>query len=230
MPRFTIGRRGFPTKGAAEKKVREVLHGATIGQPLVGADFDLIRALVDLHPSAKEKLAGGCVTIEVRLNPPYKSKDRGFWIVHEDGSTIDFSYKIALSGKRHSDDRHLVQACRSAIRAVVSSYKRDRFNGRAMALCEMTGEAMSWDEAIVHHHGEWPFKRIASEWLAQCQVLPRVFVALLDVVFDDVKEANDFLRFHNDRAQLRLVHIVWHRCYEALQKTPSDSLNRGLQP
>ena len=68
MPLFTLGRTTFPRKEDAEKRVKEILLGTPIDQPLAGDDLRLILGVLARHPHSEKKLKGGIVGITVAIN------------------------------------------------------------------------------------------------------------------------------------------------------------------
>jgi hypothetical protein len=204
MPKFKIGERTFPTKGAALAAVRLVLNQNDIGNLLTGDDFIFIRALIDIHPSAAEKLAGGCVSIGIRTNKVAGQKEqRGFYIVHDDRSETEFSIFAPFRSVEQRRWLDLNAAARSAVLEITSTFKRIAFSGQDKVPCVVTGEMLSWGDAAVDHYGEWSFFRILSEWLIGREIV--LIDHRIQREFND-SDKSDFIKFHNERALLRVIH------------------------
>jgi hypothetical protein len=208
MPEFTIGKQVFRTKGKALEAVQQVLRSSLVGKPLTGSDYILIRALIDLHPVADEKLAGGCKAIVVRINKlPGMPPQRGFWIIHDDGTEIDFSIYVPFKNANQRKVDQLAWAAREAVRSEIEQFKRLQFRQRKTIPCQITGRLVTWDEAHVHHAGEWPFVRILTEWIASRSAPPTIIDLGITKALAD-EDAVEFLKFHNSRATLQVVHQI----------------------
>lgn len=208
MPAFNIGRRVFRTKGAAQTAVRAVLNTGPVDRILDAVEFSLIRDLLDLHYQRDEKLAGGCVAIVIRTNKvPNQPPQRGFYVVHDDGSETEFSIYVPFATPAQLRRYALLDvrdACRRAISDQVAEFKRLAFSSQPVVVCAATGVVLSWDDAVVDHYGEWPFSRIVDVWLED-----RDYPELIDrKIFKEllVDDGTDFVRFHNEKARLRIIH------------------------
>lgn len=203
-----IGSFTFPTRKAAEAEIRRVLHGTERGTPLEGADFDLIRGLLDCHPDATEKIGRGIASIKVR-SIEYGSP--GFWITRIDGTGDDFSYRKALDGAPNRNAA-IRQAMRHAIRHQIDEYRRAQFAARAdrdgMLLCPLTGLRVRPAGAHVDHIE--PFADIASRFISGCGGPDSVPLgssphhpgpALADPI-----QLTAWTIYHRQQARLRVVH------------------------
>ena len=203
---FKIGRWTFKTKKAALEAVRKVLQATKLNEPLCGEDYEIIRALIDLHPRAIEKLQGGCRAIVVRVNkldgmPP----QRGFWIERDDGTGIDFSIYVPFQSEEQTKKSNIAWAAREAVRKSVQAYKKNYFAVTQNVSCEITGESLSWDDAVVHHSGDWAFSKILSAWIQSRGSDPMLIDGgITKVMVED--DARDFCDFHDARAILQVVH------------------------
>jgi hypothetical protein len=189
---ITVGGRAFPSKKAALAAVRAVLNNTPLFLFLDGEDLALIRGLLDLHPEREEEIPG---------MPP----TRGFHIVRKDGSTIDFSIYTPFESETRRRLNNIGFAARQAVRDITNSFKSRRFGDSETAPCELTGNALRWDDAVVDHAGEWPFSRILTEWIERRGAEPPLVDRGLYGEFEP-DAARDFCEFHNERAKLRLIH------------------------
>jgi hypothetical protein len=206
--KVTIGRWTFPTKKAALAEVRRVLHNSVPYEMLEGDDYELILALVKLHRNADEKFTGGCIGIRVQWNcVPGYAPARGFHIVRADGTTMEFSIYCGPLDQQDTEAKRrwarLTQAARYAVVPTTQAYKDRRFGGGPIAICDVTGQILGWDDAVVDHAPPWPFRRILNDWLSERGVPPVIEQRYhFEFAPDD---AAAFRAFHDERARLRLI-------------------------
>jgi hypothetical protein len=192
-----------------------VLHTAPLGQLLGGADLDLAVAVLDRHHDRANKLAGGITGITVLKNNGHL-RSRGFHIVRPDGSTMDFSYRVALD--MASKEPTIEQACRTAVWSDIAAW-RDRWFETQPPYCEVSGEVLTKDTMHVDHGGDWPFRRIVAEFVELAEregfSLTLAQRGFYIVEFADPQVIEAFRKFHDARAELRVVtaavNLRWKR-------------------
>lgn len=100
-----IGNERFPSKTAATGRCQEILHsypgqaGSGAGQPEEVIDpthVAFLTALVHRHPEADEKIGSGIAGFKVQVNPNGTGNTRCFYVIHPDGSSVQFSYPSCL--------------------------------------------------------------------------------------------------------------------------------------
>lgn len=203
-----VGSFTFPTRKAAEAEIRRVLHETERGTPLQGADFDLVRGLLDCHPDVTEKIGCGVASIKVR-SIEYGSP--GFWITRIDGTGDDFSYRKALDGAPNRNTA-VRQAMRHGIRHQIDDFRRTQFAAHAdrdgMLLCPLTGLRVRPRGAHVDHIE--PFADIAGRFINGCGGAENVPLgsspnhpgpALADPI-----QLTAWTIYHGQQARLRVVH------------------------
>lgn len=203
-----IGSFTFPTRKAAETEIRRVLHETERGTPLQGADFDLIRGLLDCHHDAVNKSGCGVASIKVRT---IEYGSPGFWITRVDGTEDDFSYRTALDGAPNRNTA-IRQAMRHAIRQQIDDYRRAQFAAQAdhdgTLLCPLTGLRIRRIGAHVDHIE--PFADIANRFISGCggpESIPlgsspqHPGPALTDPI-----QLIAWTIYHRQQARLRVVH------------------------
>lgn len=147
MAPFSIGPFTFASKREATEAVRRVLHGTRPGAALSGADLDLITALVAMHPDAEAKVGAGLDRIEVRV---IEYGAPGFWLIRDDGSRTDFSYRKSLNRPSHRSD--VLATMRRDIADQISDYRRGVFAEVDEVACPLTGERLTIASGVVDHH------------------------------------------------------------------------------
>ena len=119
MPKFRIGHREYPTKGAAGDAIREIRDRYQVGETVHQLeDQKLLRDLIDLHKEAAEKI--GCGIDSFVIDQPMRGQHSGFKIVRTDGTEIDFSFLACLSPPNHR--QQVLAAMRGEVADTISAY------------------------------------------------------------------------------------------------------------
>jgi hypothetical protein len=92
--KITFGGYTFSTKAAAVAFTRGILHGYKAEQRVNHADSFFLRALLELHPSAVEKIGVGAAYFTVEADRYFGTFH--FQIHRTDGSSVDFSFVKCL--------------------------------------------------------------------------------------------------------------------------------------
>ncbi len=210
MPEYVIGNWNFPTKAAAKAEVRRVLNDSPAGEPLHGTALDLITALIQLHPTAEEKIGSGVKSIVTKRT---RFDNMVFRIVRTDGSDIDFSYLKAIDGEpdKMQDSSN---AMRNEITEDINVFRRAWFAENAdadgQANCSITGAPLAVNKSAHVDHFAPTFDELAKQF---------VDVVGLDAVataprpdgigrqLANRQVADSWRQFHNERAHLRVIHV-----------------------
>lgn len=93
--------RTFEKAGDATAFFKEILNRYEIGERVNTADSADLMALLERHDERDEKVGSGVAGFTVDTPPedapPFST--RCFWIVQNDGTVVDFSYKHCLARK-----------------------------------------------------------------------------------------------------------------------------------
>lgn len=210
--KLVLGGVAFRTKTSAMERVRAVLHDTPRGIPLTGEDDALIRDLLELHPEAPEKIGCGVRHIEVRTNRVNGASHPGFWVVRQDGTSIDFSYKNCLSGKKPNGKDQFARACRQAIQMHVNEERRRFFAEAVVPTCALTGTPISLGSVHVDHCPPCTFARIVDAFISLYGVDledPNLLDpdSLIVPTLADPVLRDRFVQFHNNHAKLRVISI-----------------------
>jgi hypothetical protein len=204
---FQVGEFTFRTKGQAIERLRAILRAAPIDAEVTGEDGRFVRAALDMHPNARQKIAGGVKRIVVRLGLPGGCRaSRQFRVVRYDDSETSFSYKACFRTTEVNARRKVHQACRWAVVDATQAFKR-RWRERDRR-CAATGRPLRGRDAQVDHDDPWPFARIVDEWLGTLPAPPVLApdpATGIDRIASPIL-ASSFRRFHDERAVLRVVH------------------------
>eukprot|EP00958_Prasinococcus_capsulatus_P005566 scaffold539_cov359-Prasinococcus_capsulatus_cf.AAC.1 len=94
---LTLKYKTFNTPEELYEYYNDLLNTSTLRQDFNEYEFDMVTALLKAgHHAAAEKQGGGVRKVQVALHPEHKS--RCFMLTRKDGSTVDFSYRKAVSG------------------------------------------------------------------------------------------------------------------------------------
>jgi hypothetical protein len=99
--KIKIKTRTFEKAGDATAFFKEILSRYEIGERVTLEDSADLMALLERHDECDDKIGSGVsgfiVDTPPEDAPPFST--RCFWIVQNDGTTIDFSYKHCLERK-----------------------------------------------------------------------------------------------------------------------------------
>jgi hypothetical protein len=206
----TIGAVFFPSRAAAEKRLRAVRDGHPDGEAFSSRmKSNCLPVWSRPHPQRGYKVGPGVAGFFAAKAPEYPT--RCFYIRRVDGSTTDISWHEAI--KPATSIKKLRAACRNAI-------LRQKLTFRDMAwppgdastrICPITGLPFARSEAHVDHTPPQTLAQLVDDWLEN------EGISVSDVPLDetgDMKSADTFesaaqnaswLAFHASHAQLRLI-------------------------
>ena len=221
MAKYSIGRFEFATKGTAFDEIKKIKNEKyKLHDPIQGDDLELILALLEQHDDAGRRFVNVKHIAAQEDIQPGRKPQRAFYAEYFDGTRDVFSispnwYKSMTEAARLRSS--IGGCCSIHIRHITLAYKQAAFpNGAAStAKCEATGVTLGWYDADVDHSGDWPMVRIIQEWLDSKEPLS------WDYLIRQTGEAagwrlshtmaTDFVRFHNERAVLKVVHLSHNR-------------------
>jgi hypothetical protein len=207
---YLIGDRTFRTKKAAEAHIQEILHRATVDEPLAVAETAVMLALLESHPDRGAKIGVGVASIHVRPDSEWGTT-RHFVIVRTDGTFTDFSFKKCLTPA--SPLQLFKQACRHTVADQVTQFRNgvlDATSG-AVLMCPILEVPIGREEIHVDHAPPWTFDSLVLKFIEQEQIDVQ---AICVTGFGDNEIRKDFQdsairerwqEFHRLNARLRLV-------------------------
>lgn len=188
------------TKQELQNECKRILNAPSRPGPLHGRDAAFMLAAAGYHPTldSPESIA----RIEIRVNPPYGS--RGFWAIYDNGEERSFSYKNVLSDLNAVYRRRFNLATRSAVTPMARAFLAENFTG----VCAVTGKRITAQAAHVDHAPPWPMARIQDEFVTAFRINLES-----DEYYDQSQPvwafttawSARFIKFHNDRATLRII-------------------------
>lgn len=160
-----VGGKNFKTKTSLLNYCKYALNNAELNKELTGEWNDVMRDVLSRHEDFTEKTLGGVFEIRVRqcfMN----ARNRQFYIIREDGSDTDFSYRKCVSPTSKSTE--IKATLRAAIRYQVESYKTEYFLDHADSLgyirCPETNLKVKKAEAHIDHY-PLQFDEIVKIWV-----------------------------------------------------------------
>lgn len=208
--------RVFKTKTDAQRHFSAMLKrykpGQIVADPTDHAD---LLGLLRRHPEAESKIGCGVARFFVDSADPITYNGGGsvcFWLERTDGTTTDWSYRTALSGKHRRPNERVSLACRDAIRDQVVEVMRKARDADGRMRCAISGQVLPLGCVQVDHAPPWPFWRIVEAFTEQEGGIDALAARLrptLDGVggefFTDEAVARRFADFHARVAVLRVV-------------------------
>ncbi len=209
MSSISIGGTTYPSKAAAELYARRILNDSPLGD-VPDEHLRFVWGLLRLHPAFPRKDGCGTKMLQIRENLPYGT--RSFWIVRQDGSETDFSYRECLYPSTHP------QKIAAAFRAEVSE-QIIRFRDAELAAgrcCAVTGAPIDPDDYEVDHVSPDTFAALLTEFLKSQKIdIADVRVHESDgqtkPMLQDRLLSSRWQDFHRSRARLRLLSREGHR-------------------
>lgn len=89
----TLGSEHFEKKSDAVAYLKAMLHRYDVGDRVNDADTVVLKAALDRHPDAREKIGPGVKDFSVR-SADYGTKC--FWVNRTDGTTVKFSHSACV--------------------------------------------------------------------------------------------------------------------------------------
>lgn len=209
MVEVTIGSKTFHSQGEATAYIRTILGRG----PHVPPEQEFLRALLERHPRAVEKISVGVREIRVGKD---KFGGNQFQVVRIDDTWIDFSYLPAVRGESMSNKGRVSKALRQEIVPQVLVAKNNML--RECAIC-----GGSTDAHFDADHYPVPFEEIADDFLAneglsynEVGVRPAPGGRSGELIINDSILASRWRDYHAARATYRPVHV---RCHKRRKRT-----------
>jgi hypothetical protein len=212
MAKIEIYGETFPTKKAAEERIKAIRDAATVGQPIPPEDLAFMLDVLERHPNADEKIGVGVASMRIEKIPPW-FKNKGFVLTRVDGTETEFSYLHCLTPRSPLQD--LKAALRAEVADQVIAFRDEVF---ALSLdehitCPVTGQRITVRESHVDHWPPQTFDQIARDFITARDLDPARVEILGYGDGETVKRlanrelADDWQRCHEEVARLRVVSI-----------------------
>ncbi len=208
-----IAGRTFKSMAKVADHIRFIVGRYVDYESLDNEDVEFMLAILERHPRASEKIGCGVISMHIESTMEFGGRSRGFWLLRNDGTGTDFSWRKCLRMKPVGHDANVRSALRAIVASDVATYKHALFGGLAdkdgLVRCPKTGRMITFDESQVDHVE--PFAVLVDRWLAECGL---TYDAIEVIGFGDgqaVKMLKDsslasrFRLWHNSHAQLRII-------------------------
>jgi Protein of unknown function (DUF3223) len=113
--------RVFKSKNEAALFFREMLRQYRSDQEIGEQDSQLLRALLERHPEAHQKIGIGIKRF-FRAAAIYGTDC--FWLERDDGTRTDFSYQSCVDAKGKSLYQEFAEACKEAVQPELTAAKK----------------------------------------------------------------------------------------------------------
>lgn len=200
-------------KNAISEYVQYQMYKAHKGVPLTGILFKVVDYVFRLHDQYEEKTRCMNYQIAVRTSSGLSKKYREYYIIRDDGSEVEFSYKKDLKGKGGKISQ-IKRALRAAVMPQQLEAKNTYFarnqDSRGYVKCEVTGLKMKHTESHVDHY-PIKFETIVADWFEERGFSSETFHVIGagdDSLWERVEDPNlekDFCSYHKSRAKYRIV-------------------------
>lgn len=211
--KYVIAGLSFATRTALEDHIRGIVLRYEDNVPVNAEDQHFLESLFSRHPEVEEKSGDGIVSIEVRTNRAMYGKTRGFWILREDRTHIDISWKTCVDGSSRSPQKDFYCAARCEIAAQRQQFRDSCFAGKTHLQCPLTGQLITRDNCHIDHVAPKTFRALSNQWLAENHLRAEDIKTAarengIDDMFCDRALAESWQRFHQAHAVLRVVSKV----------------------
>lgn len=208
-----IGSKTFATKKELQDYVQGVLYSVRKGDPLTGIALKVVDTVFRNHPNHEDKTQGQSYKIAARTSSGPLKQYREFYIIREDGTETDFSYKTALAGKT-CKITHIKHALRCIVQQQQWDAKTEYFekyqDNKGYVVCPVTNLKVKYKESHVDHY-PIKFETIVANWFKENNLTSTTFGlqdggdnAMCMVVSDKALE-NSFYDYHETNAKYRVI-------------------------
>lgn len=203
-----IGDKEFKFKKDAISYFKNILDSYEPTQTVSENDFKDLVGLIENRPDKDQKIGCGIESIQV-IEVRFKTKC--FELIRTDGSKEVFSYRNSINGKSNPLTK-FSKTCRETIsedlRNVKLAYFK-KFSKKGEVKCQETGELCKWEELNVDHPQPNTFSVIVDRFIEvhSIDINAVQYTEIMDGVyhFTDIELAENFKKYHRDKANLRLV-------------------------
>lgn len=211
MP-YQIGDDTFASKEEILNRCRRTIAATPDGADVVEHELPFLFELLSSHDEWHDKSQGGVRSLTARTTT---HGTRCFMLVKHDGSEVDISFPHAVRLLPTRRTGNLVpqrlRDFRGAARATIQPFVR-QFRDCELALrpyCVISGEPLSRQNCAVDHSPPATFDQLLFDFCVAGRIDPLIVsVGSRDgteAFFQDEPLAQDWYRYHEDRAALRLV-------------------------
>ena len=208
-----IGSKTFATKKELQDYVQGVLYSVRKGDPLTGIALKVVDTVFRNHPNHEDKTQGQSYKIAARTSSGPLKQYREFYIIREDGTETDFSYKTALAGKT-CKITHIKHALRCIVQQQQWDAKTEYFekyqDNKGYVVCPVTNLKVKYKESHVDHY-PIKFETIVANWFKENN-LTSTTLGLQDggdnamcMVVSDKALENSFYDYHETNAKYRVI-------------------------
>ena len=197
----------FPTQARLIEHIRAIIAKYPDGLNVDEEDDLFLRALLQRHRDAIEKIGKGVHYFTIETEPKYKT--RGFWLHRIDGTKTDFSYRMCIRSSSHRED--VLAALREAVSEQMIKFREETFNGNEHVFCPLTKQQITRQQAHVDHIYPQTFSQLVKDWSAQEEInldtvpLERSTDGKIGRKINDAYVVESFQWYHQEHAHLQVI-------------------------
>lgn len=205
---FDIDGIRFTSKKSVIDHVKNNIHSKYIDyQDISNEHLQFMICLLRHHPWSDQKIGIGVKRMWIQQNENYPT--RGFWLERHDGTKTDFSFYQCVSSP--SQLRDFKSACRKAIADIVIRFKTEFFSRNRYPICPILGTFLTSKTSHVDHAPPNTFDKIVLDFIASRNIdvekapLLEHMDGKIGNCFNNDTFTNDWITFHNEMAELRVI-------------------------
>jgi hypothetical protein len=212
---ITIGNREYGSKKEAIAHYRAILNAYSFGQSLTDADFYDVISLLSYSLGAPSENEAPEQENEIFIEDIKVSKvqykTKCFEVFYSDNTSSYISYLLLINKQTYSAERLFYAACRNAVRKDIHAVKARYFKNAVnrQVKCQETGVMSTWEELVVDHRQPNTFSIIIDRFKEVYNIDIESIEYTSDgnnhIVFVDGLLAEQFKKYHNGKANLRVV-------------------------
>lgn len=231
-----IGEIEFETKKDALTYFKTILNAYTFGEELSTAHFNDIMSLLETHPRVSEKIGVGIAKVRVTK---VQFNAKAFELVRLDDSTEIFSYTKRINAPKTNFTKFR-EACRQAVQSELRNVKLEyfqKYSKKGRVKCQESHELAQYEELNVDHRQPNTFSVIVDRFIE----LNKLDIEKIEYIqisggpneLKDEKLKLDFRKYHQDKANLRIVKkdLNSSRAFQAkVNRQKKDLTIKALDP
>lgn len=197
----------FPTQAKLVEHIRKIIAKYPDGWDVDEEDDLFLRALLQRHRDATEKIGKGVHYFTIETEQKYKT--RGFWLHRIDGTKTDFSYRMCIRSSSHRED--VLSALREAVSGQMIKFREEVFDGKEYALCPLTNQQLTRQQVHVDHVYPQTFSQLVKDWSAQEEInldtvpLEKSTDGKIGRKINDAYVVESFQWYHQKHARLQTI-------------------------
>lgn len=229
-----IGEYVFDSKKKALEHYKRILNKYDYHEKLSDIDFHDVLSLSKVDSSYQSLITRtekyipenlNIVSIQIARIKKYNTKC--FELVFEDTTTKTFSYVYRINQPQNIYYSAFLRVCRSVVQEDLRLVKQqyfDQYSIKGQVKCQETKKLSKWEKLVVDHRQPNTFSMIIDRFIEinNIDITKIEYVTGggdIDMKFRDSKLAEDFKKYHKEKALLRIVRKECNSSRTSLAKS-----------